>query len=135
MSLSARFNFTLSSFTLDVNLCMPSKGVTAIFGESGSGKTSLLRAIAGLDQHSGGQCSLDDHVWQLEQRFIPVHQRGIAMVFQNSNLFPHLSVGGNIEYAARRARTSETAISAEMAIELLGITNLLDRLSVDLNLR
>lgn len=125
MTIRARFKFGFADFNLDVDLQLPSNQVSAIFGPSGSGKTSLLRAIAGLDRHSVGDCSLDNLVWQSSSGFVPSHQRSVAMVFQQANLFAHLTVAENIEYASRRAQSSK--ISAQMAIELLALENLLAR--------
>ena len=54
MTIEVRFRFGLETFQLDVNLKLPTRGITSLFGPSGCGKTSLLRAIAGLDRHAGG---------------------------------------------------------------------------------
>jgi len=97
------------NFTLDVDVEVPDTGITGVFGESGSGKTTLLRCIAGLEQEDG----------------LPVHKRNVGYVFQEPGLFPHLSVRGNIEYGARRARSQR--IESASVVDMLGIGDLLDR--------
>jgi len=78
-------------------------GVTAVFGPSGCGKTTLLRILAGLERRASGHVSFDGQTWQDRRSFTPPHRRGVGFVFQDARLFPHLSVEGNLRYAARRA--------------------------------
>ena len=69
--------------------------IVALLGASGSGKSSLLRAIAGLEPLAGGRVT-----WEGEDiTGVPVHRRGFVMMFQDGQLFPHLSVAGNVGYA------------------------------------
>jgi len=122
----ARLNARLGNFTLDVDMHLPARGVTALFGHSGSGKTTVLRCIAGL-QKAESDVRFGDQVWQDANTFVPVHQRPLAYVFQEASLFPHLSVRGNIEYGYRRIDSSERRIDVDQAIEWLGLQNLLTR--------
>ena len=92
--LEANFNVVRSGFSLEVSLHLPLQGVTAIFGHSGSGKTTLLRCIAGLE-HSEGRLAVNNRVWQDQSTWVPPHRRLIGYVFQEANLFPHLSVRGH----------------------------------------
>ena len=123
----ARFHLERSDFTLDVDLTLPGHGVSALFGHSGSGKTTCLRAMAGLERTPGGYFAVNGEVWQDESRgiFLPTHQRPLGMVFQDAGLFPHLTVRGNMEFGLRRSTAPALALS-DMA-ELLGIGHLLDR--------
>lgn len=130
MSIEGRFHARLGSFQLAVELALPSRGVTALFGESGAGKTSVLRAIAGLDFHPGSQLSVNGDVWQDEGVFLPPHKRPVGVVFQEASLFPHLDVRGNIDYARKRAGAGQGAVDLERAIETLGLAALMSR-SVD----
>jgi molybdate transport system ATP-binding protein len=100
------------AFALDVNVEIPSAGITGVFGESGSGKTTLLRCIAGLEGEGG----------------LPVHRRNIGYVFQQPTLFPHLDVGGNLDYGARRTRSK--SVDASQVIDMLSLGDMLAR-SVD----
>ncbi|WFP50128.1 molybdenum ABC transporter ATP-binding protein [Methylomonas sp. EFPC3] len=128
--LIARFQLNYGGFALDVDLNLPAAGVTVFYGHSGSGKTTLLRCIAGLEQAPQGYLRVGDTLWQDSERglFLPTHRRNLGYVFQDANLFPHLSVRGNLDYAVRRMRCREGKISLEQAIELLAIAPLLARM-------
>ena len=90
-------------FTLEVDCTLADSGVTAIYGPSGSGKTSLLDCLAGLRQAGPGSViNFRGQCWQRPGTFTPPWQRGVGYVFQDSRLFPHLSVRGNLEYALSR---------------------------------
>lgn len=102
MSIRIQLGLQRGRFGLDVDLEFPAEGVTSIYGPSGSGKTTLLRAIAGLDRWPGAKVRFRDESWQDADRFVPPHLRRVAYVFQESSLFPHLDVAGNISYGASR---------------------------------
>ncbi|NTV11294.1 MAG: ATP-binding cassette domain-containing protein, partial [Zoogloea sp.] len=99
-ALRARFHIRRPGFALDAELALPGRGVTALFGHSGCGKTSLLRAIAGLDRHAGGFLAINGDTWQDDARgiFVPTHRRALGYVFQEASLFPHLDVRRNLDY-------------------------------------
>ncbi len=133
----ARFRIQRKDFALDVALTLPGRGISALFGHSGSGKTTCLRAMAGLERAPEGYFALGNEVWQDEARglFVPTHQRAAGVVFQEASLFPHLSVRGNMEYgqvrASRRACNNHSNTDRRYALpevaDLLGIAPLLDR--------
>lgn len=125
-AITARFATGLGDFSLDVDLQIPGSGVTAIFGHSGSGKTTLLRCIAGL-QKARGKLSVNGEIWQDERRFVPVHQRPLAYVFQEASLFSHLSVRRNLEYGLKRIPQVERLISLDEAVQWLGLQQLIER--------
>ncbi|MFC7049416.1 molybdenum ABC transporter ATP-binding protein [Emcibacter nanhaiensis] len=114
-------------FQLDVDLRLPGQGVSVLFGPSGSGKTTLLRCMAGLERVPGGVMRLSDRVWQDGNIFIPVHKRKVGYVFQEANLFPHLTARGNINYALRRSATTAEKDEFEKVISLLGLSRFMDR--------
>lgn len=126
----ARFLVQHPGFRLDVDLDLPGRGVSALFGHSGSGKTSCLRCFAGLDRPQQGHLQLAGELWQDSARghFLPAHKRAIGYVFQDANLFPHLSVRRNLAYGQRRIPTAQRKVALEQALELLGIGHLLERL-------
>ena len=98
----------LSGFQLDVKLAI-SPGVTVIIGHSGAGKTTLLHCIAGLSLPQQGRIAIGDRVVfdsQKKVRIAPA-QRGVAFVFQDLALFPHLSVEENVTYGLRRLDPAE----------------------------
>jgi molybdate transport system ATP-binding protein len=119
------FRGQLGRFELDAQFEVPARGVTAIFGPSGCGKTTLIRCIAGLTRLDGS-CSVAGDVWQDGKHFRAVHQRPIGYVFQESNLFPHLSVRRNLMYGQPRS-SARRAIGFDEVTALLGIDKLLER--------
>jgi molybdate transport system ATP-binding protein len=128
----ARFKLNYPGFALDVDLDLPGRGVTALFGPSGSGKTSCLRTIAGLARHAQGAdayVAVNGKVWQDDARnlFRPVHQRALGYVFQDANLFTHLSVAQNVAYGMKRVVRALHRVSLDQVVHLLGIGHLMDR--------
>ena len=113
-------------FSLQVGESIKLDGITALFGASGSGKTTLLRIIAGLEPAARGKVVFDGQVWQEDRswtpaherstassgslrtarkrRFLPAHERAVGFVFQDTRLFTHLSVEGNLRFALRHGR-------------------------------
>lgn len=120
---------------LDIDTTIPARGVTAIFGHSGSGKTSLLRCIAGLEKAEKGKVSIHkdswQETWQEADYFLPVHKRSIGYVFQEASLFPHLTAQKNLTYATKRAtKRDNQAVSAsfyQRVIDVMGIAGILTR--------
>jgi molybdate transport system ATP-binding protein len=128
--IEVRLTLARPGFTLDVALALPERGVSALFGVSGCGKTTLLRALAGLER-AQGRVALPGEVWQDDARrlFVPTHRRAIGYVIQESALFPHLDVRRNLVYGMRRVAAAERRIALDEVVELLGIGHLLDRRS------
>ena len=114
-------------FTLDVDLSLPTKGITVLFGASGSGKTTLLRCVAGLERVRQGLVQIGNEVWQDDSCgvFLPTWRRSLGYVFQEASLFEHLTVRANLQFGLRRTRSPAAALDA--AIALLGIDTLLAR--------
>ena len=127
MTIEIKYNIRRQDFCLDVNLNIPSQGITGIFGPSGCGKTTLLRIIAGLESSDKGFIKVADKLWQDDKFFIPPHKRSIAYVFQEPSLFAHLNVQKNLEYGLKRASVNNSKALLNHAIELLGIDSLLQR--------
>jgi len=125
-NIQARFKIDWPGFSLDVDLSLPGRGVTALFGSSGCGKTTLLRSIAGLERPPKGFLRVNGDIWQDEGIWVPTHRRPLAYVFQESSLFPHLSVMGNLQYGQQRV-SQASPFDLSQVIELLGIEALLTR--------
>jgi molybdate transport system ATP-binding protein len=127
--LHVRLRMDRGAFRLDVDLALPQRGISALFGHSGSGKTTILRAIAGLERAPGGYVALGDDVWQDDARgvFVPVHRRALGYVFQEASLFPHLSVRANLAFGRKRVPAQERRFALAPVADLLGIGSLLER--------
>jgi len=128
--IQARFRLDYADFSLDVDLQLPGRGVTALFGHSGSGKTTLLRCVAGLERSGQGELTVNGERWQdsVQNLFVPPHRRSIGYVFQEANLFAHLSVRRNLEFGMCRVAAAQRRVALEQAVELLGIAHLLERM-------
>jgi len=126
--IEARLHLARPRFALDVALALPARGVSALLGVSGCGKTTLLRALAGLER-AAGRVALDGEVWQddAERRFVPTHRRPLGYVIQEAALFPHLDVRRNLDYGQRRVRAGARRIALDQAVTLLGIGPLMER--------
>ncbi|MEX5664542.1 molybdenum ABC transporter ATP-binding protein [Pseudomonas neuropathica] len=127
--IDVRLNIAYSGFSLDVDLNLPGRGVTALYGHSGSGKTTCLRCIAGLERAEHGFIQINDEVWQDSDNgiFVPPHKRALGYVFQEASLFPHLSVLANLQFGLKRIAKSQRRVDMAQATELLGIGHLLER--------
>jgi molybdate transport system ATP-binding protein len=133
MSLSLRVGLARPGFTLAAESEIPSRGITGIFGRSGSGKTTLLRCIAGLEVGARGRIVFDGEVWQDDRQFVPAHRRAIGYVFQESSLFTHLDVRGNLEYGLSRVAPAQRRIGFDEAAGLLELVPLLHQRSGQLS--
>ncbi len=111
---------------LAIKQVLPLKGITGIFGHSASGKSTLLRAIAGLENNLQGEITLagSNLVNTEKDIYLKPEQRQVGLVFQNSRLFTHLTVLGNLEYAVKRCKNSRLAIND--IIELTQLSTLLN---------
>jgi molybdate transport system ATP-binding protein len=128
MTLIVEARQKLGAFSLDAGFTSEG-GVTALFGRSGSGKTSLVRIIAGLARPDQGQLVIDDEVLVDTQKriFVPKHRRRFGYVFQEGRLFPHLSVRQNLTYGRWFAPKGAEPAEFDRIIDMLGIEALLER--------
>lgn len=103
-AITARFQLNYGDFRFDVDLVLPGSGVTVLLGSSGCGKTTLLRCMAGLEQAPNGFFSINGSLWQDSEKnlFVPTYQRNLGYVFQESNLFSHLTVKDNLLFGLKR---------------------------------
>ncbi|GAA5146947.1 ABC transporter ATP-binding protein [Nocardioides marinquilinus] len=113
--------------TLDV----PDGSVVAVLGPSGCGKSTLLRAVAGLEPPTHGTIAWDD----ADLAGVPTHKRGFALMFQEGQLFSHLTVARNVGYALRLRRTSRADVAARVGelLALVGLEGYDDRLPATLS--
>ena len=104
---------------VDADLSLPEGQVLAVLGPSGCGKSTLLRALAGLEPLSAGRVLLGDR----DVSHVPTHKRGFALMFQDGQLFPHLTVAANVGYALKLRRVAVAEASRRID-ELLGLVGL-----------
>ena len=110
-------------FSLDVAEGLPLNGITALVGPSGGGKTTLLRALAGLERAEEAEVHFRGTAWDDGRTHVPPEDRRIGFVFQNTALFPHLDVAGNLRYGARRREVE----NYDAIVDALEIGTLLSR--------
>ncbi|CAH0529325.1 molybdenum ABC transporter ATP-binding protein [Vibrio hippocampi] len=142
--LDVQLNAHFPDFKLAIDVNIPTSGVTALFGASGSGKTTTLRAIAGLTQLTNSCVRFNGEIWQsnrtqkkhsqktptqrIDSRdYLPTHQRQIGYVFQQPNLFPHLNVQGNLAFGCPSFKQTKTQRQLDDLVEMLDIGHLLKR--------
>ncbi|MDF7680648.1 molybdenum ABC transporter ATP-binding protein ModC [Enterobacteriaceae bacterium ESL0689] len=120
-------NFTqpLGNYNMSIDVTLPGRGITAIFGISGAGKTSLINVISGLTRPHTGRIVLNDRVLNDVAKHIclPPEKRHIGYVFQDARLFPHYSVRGNLQYGMAKGMVDQF----DKLVTLLGIEPLLGR--------
>ena len=121
----------LGTLFLEAHLDIPSQGVTALFGLSGSGKSSLINLVSGLIDPDEGVIALNDRELfnSAENVCVPINRRNIGYVFQDARLFPHYTVNGNLRYGMKNTSKDEF----NYIVELLGIGHLLKRYPITLS--
>jgi molybdate transport system ATP-binding protein len=129
MSAQVSIRHRLGDFNLDVTFAAASGGVTALFGPSGAGKTSIVRVLAGLTRPTNGRVVLEGRtVLDTEAGiFVPPEKRRAGLVFQDARLFPHMSVKNNLLFGWRRGAVRADAAQIARTIALLGLEPLLAR--------
>jgi molybdate transport system ATP-binding protein len=117
------------AFGLDVEFLAPAPGVTALFGRSGAGKSTVVALFAGLLTPERGRLVVEGQVLfdSAAGVNVPTEERAIACVFQDARLFPHLDAHGNLRYGLHRVRNRPTPINEHEIVELLGLGPLLKR--------
>ncbi|HQU14834.1 MAG: molybdenum ABC transporter ATP-binding protein [Chromatiales bacterium 21-64-14] len=116
-------------FPLEARFQCPGRGVTAVYGPSGAGKSTLLRAIAGLESDATGTVHVNGARW-LESdtgHCVPIHRRDVGFVFQETALFPHHTVAGNLRYGWHRTPAAARRVTPSQAADWFGLGPLLQR--------
>jgi len=127
MSFSLALRHRFPAIQMDIAFEVPSPGVTVLFGPSGSGKSTIINAAAGLLRPDACRIEVDGQVLADTRSglWLPPERRRVGLVFQDSRLFPHMSVGTNLRFGMRRAAPG--AVRFEEIVDLLGIGALLAR--------
>ncbi|MFC1235504.1 molybdenum ABC transporter ATP-binding protein ModC [Vibrio sp. F74] len=133
-----KLNHKLGDIVLDIDQRIPSTGITAIFGRSGSGKTSLINAICGLYTPDKGKIQVREKVlFDHENKVnVAIEKRKIGYVFQDARLFPHYSVKGNLLYGVQDkgdGKGKNEPSDFSHVVELLNLSQLLNRFPIDLS--
>lgn len=117
------------AITIDATFHSPAAGVTALFGRSGSGKTSVINMVAGLTCPDSGRIAVNgEALFDSARRLdVPMEKRRCGYVFQDGRLFPHMTVRANLVYGMKCVPAAERVIRFDDVVELLGIGPLLDR--------
>ncbi|SFR67343.1 molybdate transport system ATP-binding protein [Marinobacter daqiaonensis] len=127
MTLQITARLHRGDFHLTLNDTLPTEGITALFGRSGCGKTTLLRLIAGLEPTRKAEIRFHDQVWQAGRWRLPVSRRRLGLVFQEPSLLPHLSVEANLLYGYRRTPAGQRRLHPEAVRSLLELDTLLSQ--------
>jgi len=128
MSLELSLEKRQGNFQLEIAF-RSDDGITALFGRSGAGKSSVVSMAAGLSRPDRGRIRVgDDILFDSEKGInLPPERRRVGLVFQDGRLFPHMSVQSNLRYGERLVPAKERWASFDRVVELLGIGPLLDR--------
>ncbi|WP_372884273.1 molybdenum ABC transporter ATP-binding protein [Shimia sp.] len=128
MMLSLAIQHRFEGFDLDVEFTAP-PGLTVLFGPSGSGKTAVINAVAGLLRPAAERIAVNGTVLSDSAAglWLPPHRRRLGYVFQDSRLFPHLTVRQNLRYGQRFAPRNAPREDLSRVVEMLGIAALLER--------
>jgi len=136
-SYAAELNIAITvcyrQFDLSIKQTIPLTGITGIFGHSGSGKSTLLRVIAGLEANIQGEITLNEQclINSSQQIALKPEDRQVGLVFQNSRLFPHLTVLENLNFAVKRCKQSR--LTLDEVIELTELRSLLTQQTDELS--
>ncbi|NHB58528.1 ATP-binding cassette domain-containing protein [Acinetobacter sp. 194] len=132
--LDCNLKYEHDGFALDVQFQMQHP-IMGLIGDSGHGKSTLLKLISGLLTPCSGHIVLNDQMLYHDQHKInvAVHKRQIALIFQKAWIFPHLSVAKNLSYAEKMKQKSQQKFSFEQIVELLQLGSLLNRKSHQLS--
>ncbi len=128
MKLRAQGQLARGGFRLHADVDMNLRGVAALVGRSGAGKSTFLRLLAGFEPAAAADVEVAGESWQSagEGATLAAHARAVGLVFQEPRLFPHLDAGANLRFAARAGRRREgTRLAFDEVVEFLDLTPLL----------
>lgn len=119
----------INNFSLDIE-----KGdIISILGQSGSGKSTILRLIAGLEIPNSGSIIINNKIMVNDTQFIQPETRKLGMVFQDYALFPHMTVGENIKFGLKKMSKKEKNNRLDEVLELVGLEDYANRYPYELS--
>ena len=127
--LEVKIKGAIDQFEIDATFMTEAGTLTALFGRSGAGKTTIINMIAGLVKPRDGRIAIDSDVLFDSAHAIdqPPNKRGVGYIFQDNLLFPHLTVKGNLCYGQNLTPTADRYLDFDEMVELLGLKHLLSR--------
>lgn len=126
-NLSFRYNNVKEETVKNFSLEIENGEIISIFGQSGSGKSTILRLISGLELPSSGEISINDQIIVDDNNFVMPEKRGIGMVFQDYALFPHMTVGDNIKFGLKKMNHKEKNLRVKEVLELVDLAEYVKR--------
>ena len=120
---------TINNFNIEIN----SGEIVSILGQSGSGKSTVLRLVSGLEEPSHGEIIIDSKVMVSDKEFVFPEKRGIGMVFQDYALFPHMTVAKNIEFGLKKMNKNEKNKRSKEVLELVNLSEFKERYPYELS--
>lgn len=134
MLIDCRFQLQMGQFLIEPSF-QSDASVIGLFGASGSGKTSILHAIAGLNTPRSGLIKIQDQTWfDSNQKInLSTQKRHVGLVFQDAQLFPHKTVKQNLLFGLKHLAQQERHFEADYIIELLKLEHLLERMPIKLS--
>lgn len=134
MLIECHFELHMGQFHIEPNF-QSDAAVIGLFGASGSGKTSILHAIAGLNTPRSGIIKIQEQTWfDSDQKInLSTQKRHIGLVFQDAQLFPHKTVKQNLLFGLKHLSQQERHFEADYIIELLKLEHLLQRMPIKLS--
>ncbi|WP_336009695.1 ATP-binding cassette domain-containing protein [Acinetobacter calcoaceticus] len=134
MLIDCHFQLQMGQFLIEPNF-QSDASVIGLFGASGSGKTSILHAIAGLNTPRSGLIKIQGQTWfDSNQKInLSTQKRHVGLVFQDAQLFPHKTVKQNLLFGLKHLSQQERHFEADYIIELLKLEHLLERMPIKLS--
>ncbi|SHH93303.1 ABC transporter ATP-binding protein [Clostridium grantii] len=120
---------TINNFNIEIN----SGEIVSILGQSGSGKSTVLRLISGLEEPSQGEIVIDSKVMVSDKEFVFPEKRGVGMVFQDYALFPHMTIAQNVKFGLKKLNKMEKNKRMEEVLELVNLSEYKERYSYELS--
>lgn len=132
-NISFKYSGSSTYVLKDFNLCVEKGEIVSIVGLSGSGKSTVLRLIAGLEVPTEGYISMHDKIVVASDTFVPPEKRNVGMVFQDYALFPHLTVYENIAFGIAKLKSIDRAARVGGLLDLINMAEYKDRFPYQLS--